>query len=185
MARRRDWHPTQIVPLAFLAAILLGTMLLALPIARVGPGAAPLLAALFTATSAISGMVSNINTLSRTPLNIRVNVGVREQPYRIDNSNPYAEHAAGGIFAGPTLIPSIRGTSHLVGESGAEAIMPLHAGPKTLEKMHEDIRALAARPMTTIINLDGRQIASATMPYVDAHVAAKATRGQLARQTVY
>ena len=137
-----------------------------------------------TATSAISGMTSHINTLSRTPLNIRVNVGVREQPYRIDNSNPYAEHATGGIFASPTLIPSIRGTRHLVGEGGqAEAIMPLHAGPKTLEKMHEDIRALAARPMTTIIKLDGRQIAAATMPYVDAHVAAKATRGQLARQT--
>lgn len=135
------------------------------------------------AASAISGMVSNINTLSRTPLNIRVNVGVREQPYRIDNSNPYAEHAAGGIFAGPTLIPSIRGTRHLVGEAGAEAIMPLHAGPKTLEKMHDDIRALAARPMTTIINLDGQQIARATMPYVDAHVAAKASRGQLANQT--
>lgn len=133
-----------------------------------------------TATSAISGMVSNIRTLSNTPLNIRVGA----QPYRVDNSNPYAiEHASGGIFSSPTLIPSIRGTRHLVGESGAEAIMPLHAGPKTLEKMHEDIRALAARPMTTIINLDGRQIASATMPFVDAHVAAKASRGQLARQT--
>ena len=138
-----------------------------------------------TAAGAISGMVSNINTLSRTPLNIRVNVGVREQPYRIDNSNPYAEHASGGIFSAPTLIPSIRGTRHLVGEAGAEAIMPLHAGPKTLEKMHEDIRALAARPMTTIINLDGRQIATATMPYVDAHVAAKASRGQLAHRTRY
>lgn len=135
------------------------------------------------ATSAISGMASNINTLSRTPLNIRVNVGDREQPYRIENHNPYAVHASGGIFSSPTLIPSVRGTRHLVGEAGAEAIMPLHAGPKTLEKMHEDIRALAARPMTAIINLDGRQIASATMPYVDAHVAAKATRGQLARQT--
>lgn len=134
-----------------------------------------------SAAGAISGMVSNINTLSNTPLNIRVGV----ETYRIDNSNPYAEHASGGIFSSPTLIPSIRGTRHLVGEAGAEAIMPLHAGPKTLEKMHEDIRALAARPMTTIINLDGRQIASATMPFVDAHVAAKATRGQLGRRTVY
>lgn len=138
-----------------------------------------------TAAGAISGMVSNINTLSRTPLNIRVNVGVQEQPYRIDNSNPYAEHAVGGIFAGPTLIPSIRGTRHLVGESGAEAITPLHAGPKTLQIMHEDIRALAARPVTTIINLDGRQIARATLPMVDAHVAAKAARGQLGHQTVF
>lgn len=133
------------------------------------------------AAGAIGGMIGKINALSNTPLNIKVGV----QTYRIDNSNPYAEHASGGIFSSPTLIPSVRGTRHLVGEAGAEAIMPLHAGPKTLEKMHEDIRALAARPMTTIINLDGRQIASATMPFVDAHVAAKASRNQLANRTVY
>lgn len=137
------------------------------------------------ATSAISGMTSNINTLSRTPLNIRVNVGVREQPYRIEDHNPYAVHASGGIFAGPTLIPSIRGTRHLVGEAGAEAITPLHAGPKTLQLMHDDIKAMAARPVAVTINLDGRQIASATMPFVDAHVAAKASRNQLANRTVY
>ena len=135
-----------------------------------------------SAAGAISGMVSNINTLSRTPLNIRVGV----ETYRIDNSNPYAEHASGGIFAGPTLIPSIRGTRHLVGEAGqAEAITPLHAGPKTRPKLHDAIKAIGSRPVAVPINLDGRQIATATMPYVDAHVAAKATRGQLGHQTVY
>jgi hypothetical protein len=135
-----------------------------------------------TAAGAISGMVSNINTLSRTPLNIRVGV----QTYRVDNSNPYAiEHASGGIFSSPTLIPSVRGTRHLVGESGAEAILPLHAGPKTLQQMDAKLDALADRPTTLTINLDGRQIATATMPYVDAHVAAKAIRGQLGHQTVY
>jgi trk system potassium uptake protein TrkH len=41
------------VPIAFFLAILLGTALLALPIARAGPGAASFLTALFTATSAI------------------------------------------------------------------------------------------------------------------------------------
>jgi tape measure domain-containing protein len=135
-----------------------------------------------TAASAVSGMTSNINTLSRTPLNIRVGV----ETYRIDNSNPYAiEHAVGGIYSSPTLIPSIRGTRHLVGEAGAEAIMPLHDGPGTLKKMHDDIKAIASRPVAVTINLDGRQIASATMPYVDAHVAAKASRNQLANRTVY
>ncbi|MDX9792005.1 MAG: tape measure protein [Kiritimatiellia bacterium] len=140
-----------------------------------------------SAAGAISGMVSNINTLSRTPLNIRVNVGVREQPYRIDNSNPYAEHASGGIFSSPTLIPSIRGTRHLVGEAGAEAIMPLHAGPRTLQQMDAKLDALLSggRPVQHVINLDGRTIAAATLPYVDAHVAAKATRGALTKRTVF
>lgn len=136
-----------------------------------------------TAAGAIGGMVSNINTLSRTPLNIRVGV----ESYRIDNSNPYAEHAAGGIFPRATLIPSIRGTRHLVGESGAEAIMPLHAGPKTLQQMDAKLDALlgGGRPVQMTINLDGRQIARATMPMVDAHVAAKAGRGALGKRTVY
>jgi trk system potassium uptake protein len=47
-------HPARIVPLAFLAAILLGTALLMLPVSRAGPGSAPLITALFTATSAVS-----------------------------------------------------------------------------------------------------------------------------------
>ncbi|WP_209439301.1 TrkH family potassium uptake protein [Sinorhizobium arboris] len=46
-------HPARLVPTAFLVAILVGTTLLMLPISRAGPGGAPLLAALFTATSAV------------------------------------------------------------------------------------------------------------------------------------
>lgn len=46
-------RPAQLVPLAFLITILIGTMLLMLPISRAGPGSAPLLTALFTATSAV------------------------------------------------------------------------------------------------------------------------------------
>ena len=45
-------HPARLVPLAFLAATLVGTVLLMLPVSRAGPGSAPLLVALFTATSA-------------------------------------------------------------------------------------------------------------------------------------
>jgi trk system potassium uptake protein TrkH len=41
------------VPLGFLGAILVGTLLLMLPVARAGDGAAPFLTALFTATSAV------------------------------------------------------------------------------------------------------------------------------------
>jgi trk system potassium uptake protein TrkH len=46
-------HPARLVPIAFFLAILLGTALLALPISRAGPGGAPFLTALFTATSAV------------------------------------------------------------------------------------------------------------------------------------
>jgi potassium uptake TrkH family protein len=50
--RRSLQHPARLVPLAFLAAILVGTVLLALPVSRTGPHGAPALTALFTATSA-------------------------------------------------------------------------------------------------------------------------------------
>lgn len=46
-------HPARLVPLAFLLAIVVGTLLLMLPIARSGAGSAPVLVALFTATSAV------------------------------------------------------------------------------------------------------------------------------------
>ncbi len=45
-------HPTRIIPFAFLGGIALGTLLLMLPAARAGEGSAPLVVALFTATSA-------------------------------------------------------------------------------------------------------------------------------------
>jgi potassium uptake TrkH family protein len=41
------------VPLSFLAAIVIGTLLLVLPVSRAGPDTAPVLTALFTATSAV------------------------------------------------------------------------------------------------------------------------------------
>lgn len=46
-------HPARLVPLAFLSAIAIGTALLLLPIAKVGPGGSDFITALFTATSAV------------------------------------------------------------------------------------------------------------------------------------
>lgn len=46
-------HPARLVPIAFLAAILVGTGLLSLPTSKAGEGGAPFLTALFTATSAV------------------------------------------------------------------------------------------------------------------------------------
>lgn len=59
---RRAWvrHPAQIVVLGFAVAILVGTLLLMLPVARSGPGGTGLLTALFHATSAVcvTGLVT-------------------------------------------------------------------------------------------------------------------------------
>lgn len=46
-------HPARLVPFAFLVAIAIGTVLLLLPIATVGPGGTDFITALFTATSAV------------------------------------------------------------------------------------------------------------------------------------
>ena len=51
--RQRLRHPAQTVAAAFAVGILVGTLLLSLPAARAGPGAAPLHVATFTATSAV------------------------------------------------------------------------------------------------------------------------------------
>ncbi|MGH3740594.1 MAG: potassium transporter TrkG, partial [Micromonosporaceae bacterium] len=51
--RREALYSVRIVPLSFLVAIIVGTVLLALPDAATGPGSAPLLTAFFTATSAV------------------------------------------------------------------------------------------------------------------------------------
>jgi len=53
LRRHRLRHPAQTVAAAFAVAILVGTVLLALPAARAGPQAAPLHVATFTATSAV------------------------------------------------------------------------------------------------------------------------------------
>ena len=46
-------HPSQVVVSAFAAAVVVGTLLLMLPVARAGEGHAPFTTALFTATSAV------------------------------------------------------------------------------------------------------------------------------------
>ncbi len=53
MRKAKLTHPGRIVPLAFLLVIALGTAVLMLPAARSGPGHAPFIIALFTATSAV------------------------------------------------------------------------------------------------------------------------------------
>ena len=58
--RRVFRHPAQVIVFAFAVAVVIGTALLMLPTARVGPSGAPLLTALFTSTSAVcvTGLVT-------------------------------------------------------------------------------------------------------------------------------
>ncbi|KQY64504.1 MULTISPECIES: TrkH family potassium uptake protein [unclassified Nocardioides] len=51
--KRTLMHPTRIVPLAFLMAIVVGTLLLSLPAATPGPNRPPVLTAAFTSVSAV------------------------------------------------------------------------------------------------------------------------------------
>lgn len=53
-------HPAQVIVFAFAVAVVVGTILLMLPVARVGAEGAPLLTALFTSTSAVcvTGLVT-------------------------------------------------------------------------------------------------------------------------------
>ena len=53
-------HPAQVIVTGFAVAVLLGTLLLMLPVASSGPGGAPFVTALFTATSAVcvTGLVT-------------------------------------------------------------------------------------------------------------------------------
>ena len=54
MRNRSAWrYPARIVPIAFLGAVAVGTVLMMLPAARAEPGHAPFVTALFTATSAV------------------------------------------------------------------------------------------------------------------------------------
>ena len=53
-------HPAQVIVVAFGTAVVVGTLLLMLPVSRVGPDGAPLVTALFTSTSAVcvTGLVT-------------------------------------------------------------------------------------------------------------------------------
>ena len=53
MKRKRHLKSTQLIPLSFLSAILIGTLLLMLPIAKAGEGSADLTTAFFTSTTSV------------------------------------------------------------------------------------------------------------------------------------
>ncbi len=73
---------------------------------------------------------------------------------------------------------------HVGGEAGAEAITPLHAGPDTLKKMHEDIKA-GNNQQPVIHNhfyVNGKEISTEIMPQVDAHIVDRENRPNMTGQ---
>ena len=99
-----------------------------------------------------------------------------------DSGDSYmAPHAVGGIFTAPTLIPSIRGTRHLVAEAGkAEAILPL-PDPDILQRIHDRLAdGGSGRPVQIVFQVDGKTFFDQVIaPHTDAMIANKASRGML------
>jgi trk system potassium uptake protein TrkH len=91
-------HPARLVPAAFLAAIAVGTALLMLPIARAGPGGAPFLTALFTATSAVC--VTGLST---------VDVPSYWSPFGLGAILALFQVGGFGIMSGATLLGVVAG----------------------------------------------------------------------------
>ena len=66
-----------------------------------------------------------------------------------------AAHAAGGVFTKPTVIPSVNGANHLVGEAGAEAILPLNSLWNNLANvMNPNFSSMSSRIVELANNLE-------------------------------
>lgn len=146
------------------------------------------------AADAVGDMINSVNELSATPLHVAIDVDMGDfnaEYYGRTKEDIYGgvgsreAHAVGGIFTGPTLLRSRNGNRHLVGEAGAEAIIPLRY-PKQINSIEDDvsalrseIRSLKSQPIQNYFVVDGKQIATSIMPAVDKHVVAKSQRGQM------
>lgn len=93
-------------------------------------------------------------------------------------------YAKGGIMTDPTVFGMNGANAMVGGEAGAEAILPLDGFYKNLDDMLNDklgsvIDKIGNRPVqiTTLINVDGRQIAKATSKYIDEELAFNSSRG--------
>lgn len=93
-------------------------------------------------------------------------------------------YAKGGIMTDPTVFGMNGANAMVGGEAGEEAILPLDGFYKNLDDMLNDklgsvIDKIGNRPVqiTTLINVDGRQIAKATSRYMDEELAFNSSRG--------
>ena len=91
-------------------------------------------------------------------------------------------HAAGGVFTRPTRIGN-----HVFGEAGAEALVPLPSGVRSLDDIIKklDQRGSGGGPTTIIFQIGTHEVKRVVLPMFDEHVAAKSRRGQLGVRTAY
>ena len=119
--------------------------------------------------------------------------------------NPNAQHADGGIFRTATLIPSLKGANHVVGEGGqAEAILPLNdfyrnlddavlsamsratfsvketaapadPSPAILQKMEEVCERLE-KAFDVEVDMDGKKVARIVAPGVNRELGREAKK---------
>lgn len=79
-----------------------------------------------------------------------VNVKVNQSSGGYGSSS--ADHAAGGVFTRATLLPSVYGATHLVGEAGPEAILPLTEFYRSMDRsIKEGYSAAAANPQLDVV----------------------------------
>lgn len=89
-----------------------------------------------------------------------------------------AWHKEGVLFTKPTVV-------HGFGEAGAEAGVPLTPFWKTLDEWGESIvngtadaasNGIGKRPITIVLQVDGREVAKATAPYMETEMNKRQTR---------
>src|SRR5688500_1699072 len=110
MRERGIRHPARLVPTAFLVAIIFGTMVLMLPVARAGPGGAPLLTALFTATSAVC--VTGLNVVDTPTYWSAFGIGAILALFQIGGFGIMSGATLLGMLAGRRLRLSARLVAH-------------------------------------------------------------------------
>lgn len=81
-------------------------------------------------------------------------------------------YKTGGIFDSPTIAG--------IGEAGPEAVIPLDKLWKKLDefgnKILQDKEGSASNPMVVVVQVDGREIARATAPYMESELDKRQTR---------
>lgn len=82
----------------------------------------------------INGIKDGLNAMKDSLINTAKNIWnsiksifSKKVETNVSVSGGATQHAAGGIFSQATLLPSVNGSNHIVGEAGPEAILPLQA----------------------------------------------------------
>ena len=82
----------------------------------------------------INGIKDGLNAMKDSLINTAKNIWnsiksifSKKVETNVSVNSSATQHAAGGIFSKATLLPSVNGANHIVGEAGPEAILPLQA----------------------------------------------------------